>query len=160
MNHGFTEVSHFMCGSLSLVMVGNRKGSVCQALGFGKGKQWRGEALLLPNSTFTKKYFLVPGENHVGKNVCSRLQDWFYWCVVLHLSLFSLFSLLCQLALTLLHSHPSQLSCLPALLAPGHLHSHSQAPLLHQLPLNLSGSTGVPPALCVCAVHILLISAL
>lgn len=69
MNHGFTEVSHFMCGCLSLVMVGNRKGSVWQALGLGKGKQWRGEALLLPNSTFTKKYFLVPGENHVGKNV-------------------------------------------------------------------------------------------
>lgn len=127
---------------------------------------WKGKTVARGSTSAAKLYLhkkIFPcawGKSRGEKCLCSRLQDWFYWCVILHLSLSSLFSLLCQLALTLLHSHPSQLSCLPALLAPGHLHSHSQAPLLHQLPLNLSGSTGVPPALCVCAVHILLISAL
>lgn len=69
MNHGFAEVSLFMYGCLSLVMVGNRKGSAWQALGLGKGKRWREEALLLPTSTFTKKHFLVLGKNHVRKKV-------------------------------------------------------------------------------------------
>lgn len=87
-----------------------------------------------------KKILLCAREKSRGeKCLCSQLQGWFYWCVVLHLSFPSLFRLLCQLALALPHSHSSQLSCLPAFLAPGHLNSHSQAPLLHQLPLDLSG---------------------
>lgn len=98
-----------------------------------------------------KKIFLCAWEKSRGeKCLCSQLQGRFDWCVVLHLSLSSLFRLLCQLALTLPHSHSSQLSCLPALLASGHLHSHSQAPLLHQLPLNLSGSIGFPCVSVLC----------
>lgn len=96
-----------------------------------------------------KKIFLCAREKSRGeKCLCSQLQGWFYWCV--WPCTLPLFRLLCQLALALPPSHSSQLSSLPALLAPGQLHSHSQAPLLHQLPPHPSGSRGFPCVSVMC----------
>lgn len=71
-NDGFTEVSHSSYGRLSLVVGVRRKRSAQQALGLGERTLWQQEAPLLLTSTFTKKYFLAPGKNHVGeKHLCS-----------------------------------------------------------------------------------------
>lgn len=156
MDHGFTEVSHFMYACLSLVMMGNRRGSAWQALGLEKGKQWREEALLAANLCLHKKIFLCAWEKSRGeKCLCSQLRAGFTGvrsCSSPSLVFSDSFaSLLSHFLTAIPHSFPV---CLLSF-APGHLHSHSQAPLLHQLPLNLSGSIGF--SFCVCAVHILLI---
>lgn len=103
----------------------------------------------MPTSTFTKKYSFALGKNHMGKNVFAHNSTagftgvWSCTSPSL-LSSGSFASLFSHFLTALPHSPSSQLSCVPALLAPGHLHSHSQAPLLQQLPLNLSGSLGFP----------------
>lgn len=109
-NHGFIEVSRSSCGRLSLVAVGSRKGSAWQASVLGKRKQWQREAPLLPTSTFTKKRFLAPGKNHMGKNVFAHDSRAVFFLSPLQ-----------PLALVLPCRSSSQLFCLPALPAPGHL---------------------------------------
>lgn len=147
MNRSFTEVSHFMYACLSLVMVGNKKAVPGKLWALERENIVRGSTSAANLYLHKKKIFLCAWERSRGeKCLGSQLQGWFFWCVVRHLSLSSLFRLLYQFALALPHSRSSQLSCLPAFLAPGQLHSHSQAPLLHQLPLNLSGSIGFPCA--------------
>lgn len=112
MNHGFTEVSHFMYACLSLVMVGNRRGSAWQALGLGKGKQWWRKHFCCQPLPSQKNISLCLGKIMWEKMSLLTTPGSVYWCVVLHLSPSSLFRLLCQLALTLPHSHSSQLSWL------------------------------------------------
>lgn len=95
-----------------------------------------------------KKYFFVPGKNHVEKNVFAHnSRASLLVCGPAPLSLFSLQTPLPACSYT---SSQPFLTAFLALLAPGHLHSHSQARLLHQLPLTLSGSLGFPCVSVLC----------
>lgn len=161
MNHGFIEVSHSSYGHLSLVAVGSRKGSACQAPGLQKRKRWQREkkGKHLCCRPLPSQRSLAPGKKSCGeKCLCSQLQGWFFWCMVPHLSFSSLLLSPFQLRALTLPPHPSLTAFLSACSShPRPSHSGNPAPLLHQLPWNLSGSVSVHAAFCGCGLHILFI---
>lgn len=68
MNRSFTEVSHFMYACLSLVMVGNKKAVPGKLWALERENNVRGSTSAANLYLHKKKYFFVPGKDHVGKN--------------------------------------------------------------------------------------------
>lgn len=134
MNHGFIEVSHSSYGHLSLVAVGSRKGSACQAPGLQKRKRWqrekKGKHLCCRPLPSQRSLSLHLEKNHVGKNVFahnSRAGFVGAWSRTSPSLLFSSAPFSYVLS-RFHHIHPSQLFCLPALPTPDPLIVVTQRP--------------------------------